>query len=88
MEDRLQADEDLRVCVQERTGNRVLAKVMFEGVRVGGHPVFPNWYRWGYGWDYGRGYAKLNKQELRAAADKLERYFKDHPSGYCGLHGN
>lgn len=82
-EDRLLADEALRTCVRERTGNKVLANVMFEGVRVGGHPVFPNWYRWGYGWNYGRGYKPLTEQELRATADKLERYFKDHPSGYC-----
>jgi hypothetical protein len=87
-EDRLQADEALRACVRERTGNAVLANVMFEGVRMGGHPVFPNWYRWGYGWDYGRGYAQLTEQELRATRDKLERYFKGHPLGYCAPHGN
>lgn len=82
-EDRLLADEALRACVRQQTGNSMLADLMYDGVRVGGHPVFPNWYRWGYGWNYGRGYARLTPQELQTASGKLEHYYKDHPAGYC-----
>lgn len=82
-EDRRQADEELRACVFKLTGDRVLAKIMYDGVRAGGHPVFPTWYRWGYGWKYGRGYTPLTGEEWLHVAENLDRYFKDHPEGYC-----
>lgn len=61
--DKLRADENLRQCVLNKTGNSVLARVMYLGVTLGGSPVFPTWYRWGYGWSYGRGYRPLTEQE-------------------------
>lgn len=82
--DRLQADEALRVCVLERTGNRPLAELMFQGVRAGGHPAFPAWYRWGYGWSYGRGYKALSEEEQALAREKLEAYTIRKPFGPCG----
>jgi hypothetical protein len=82
-EERTQADKTLRECVSERTGDKALAEVMYEGVRVGGSPVFPTWYRWGYGWKYGRGYKPLTKEEQNQVAIKLAAYKKSHPSGYC-----
>ncbi len=81
--DRRQADEALRSCVLERTGDTVLAKLMYDGVRAGGHPVFPTWYRWGYGWKYGRGYAPLTQEEWLQVAEKMDRYYQKHPEGYC-----
>jgi hypothetical protein len=83
-EERLKADEKLRDCVLERTKDGALAHLMYRGVRAGGHPVFPNWYRWGYGWKYGRGYKPLTDDEQREAAQKLDDYRKKHPEGYCG----
>ena len=83
-EERSNADESLRSCVEERTGSSVLAKVMFDGVRAGGHPVFPNWYRWGYGWTYGRGYAPLTPEERQQAEEKLRLYLRERPRGFCG----
>ena len=68
---RNQADAELRNCVLEKTGNEVLAKVMHEGVRVGGSPHFYNWYRWGYGWRYDRTYGALSDSEAKLA-DQLE----------------
>lgn len=82
-DDRRQADETLRDCVLKQTEDRVLAKIMFEGVRAGGRPVFPTWYRWGYGWKYGRNYATLSDQELMQVAEKLNLYYKSNPEGYC-----
>ncbi len=72
---RLQADEQLRACVLTKTQNSTLADMMFAGVRLGGGPIFPNWYRWGYGWDYGRGYGPLSPAELANAA-KLEDTYR------------
>lgn len=83
-EERKQADMALRDCVLERTGNKVLANVMYDGVRVGGSPVFPAWYRWGYGWPYGREYKPLSESEQQEVKAKLDAYRKGHPSGYCG----
>jgi hypothetical protein len=82
-DDRRHADEKLRDCVLERTGNKTLAKLMFDGVRAGGHPAFPTWYRWGYGWRYGKVYAPLTEQENQEMQRKLEAYTAKHPTGYC-----
>ncbi len=82
-EERKEADAKLRECVLERTRDKALAEVMYAGVRAGGHPVFPAWYRWGYGWKYGRGYRPLTQQEERQVRGKLDDYFQKHPSGYC-----
>jgi len=78
------ADEALRGCVLEKTGDARLAETMYLGVRAGGHPVFPTWYRWGYGWSYGRGYAPLTTEEQQQAQVLLESYWRQHPQGYCG----
>ncbi len=82
-EDRKRADETLRECVLERTHSKVLADMMYDGVRAGGHPVFPTWYRWGYGWKYGKGYAALTEQEKQQVREKLDVYYAKHPTGYC-----
>src|SRR6267378_3119572 len=39
-EARKRADGALRACVLEATGDEVLATLMYDGVRLGGHPVF------------------------------------------------
>lgn len=81
--ERSEADKALRACVLARTGNNTLAETMYSGVRLGGSPAFPTWYRWGYGWKYGRGYAPLTEDERRQIADVLGRYNIAHPHGYC-----
>ena len=52
---RLQADRELRSCVTTK-GHDLYASVVFMGVRVGGHPLMPFPWRWGYGWDWPRAY--------------------------------
>ncbi len=54
-EDRRRADRELRDCVSQVAGG-VLPGMMRAGVRVGGAPWYPVPWRWGYGWDYCRGY--------------------------------
>lgn len=80
---RKRADEELRDCVMLRTGDRSLAEIMYLGVRVGGHPIFPVRYRWGYGWPYGRGYAPLTESERLLVQEELAVYRKRHSAGYC-----
>jgi len=62
-DERLQADEDLRVCVAEQ-GQPEIAFIMLMGVRVGGVPWIPTEFRWGYGWSYPKGYGRLSEGEL------------------------
>lgn len=83
-EERLRADEELRSCVQDKTNDKVLAETMFQGVRAGGHPAFPTWYRWAYGWTYGREYAPITNEEQLQVKERLDAYFAKHPTGYCG----
>jgi hypothetical protein len=82
-EERLAADRMLRECVYDRTHNKALADMVYDGVRTGGHPVFPTWYRWAYGWTYGRGYAPLREGEKKQIREKLNAYHAKHPDGYC-----
>lgn len=83
-EERLRADEELKSCVHEKTNDKVLAETMFQGVRAGGGPAFPTWYRWGYGWSYGREYAPVTDEEQLQVKERLDSYFAKHPTGYCG----
>ena len=82
-EERLKADEVLRDCVKEKTGDENLANVIFKGVRFGGSPYFYNWYRWGYGWSYDRKYKKLTAEEKKQVEMKLKKYFAINPAHPC-----
>ncbi|MGK2906541.1 MAG: hypothetical protein ACSLFH_09385 [Desulfuromonadales bacterium] len=83
MDERLQADASLRDCVLTTTSDQILAQTIYLGARAGGHPAFPTWYRWGYGWPYGRGYQPLSNVEREQVQQQLTAYAKRHPEGYC-----
>ncbi len=69
--ERVEADQALRQCVRERTGDEALAALMHAGVRAGGTPHLPTSFRWAYGWGRsGRTYEPLDEDE-RAHADAL-----------------
>ncbi|HUP91784.1 MAG TPA: hypothetical protein VM074_06010 [Solimonas sp.] len=70
-DERRVADQKLRECITARADSPALGTLMEAGVRVGGHPVFPMWYRWGFGWDYGRGYAPLTEPEQALVRTRL-----------------
>lgn len=55
--DRFVADADLLRRVGG-AGHPVIAVLMFLAVRVGGHPLLPLPWRWGYGWRWPRRYRK------------------------------
>ena len=73
-EEREAADLKFRACILKKTGDKALAKLMYEAVRAGGGPHFPTWYRWGYGWRQGRGYKALSKKEEALVEKKLAKY--------------
>ena len=74
-DDRLQADQALRTCVQDRTGDPGQAALMYRGVRLGGSAYWPTGFRWGYGWGYGRYYRPLSLSES-AEADRLDARYE------------
>lgn len=69
---RRKADEALQACVAE-SGEPEIALLMLAGVRVGGSPLFPSTFRWGYGWDYPRFYGELNENEQALIQPLLPR---------------
>ena len=78
--ERKTADEALGKCVAS-VGQLKTAKLMQQGVRVGGSPYWPTPFRWGYGWSYIRGYKALTISELVAIetmAYSLEPAFYQH----------
>jgi len=81
---RVMADMALRRCVLEKTGNEYLAEVMYNGVRTGGSALYPTWYRWGYGWSWGRGYAALNSEEQKQVKQYLDAYRLKQNDYACG----
>lgn len=72
--ERREADERLRDCIEAKTSDAILAKVMYDAVRAGGSPMFPTWYRWAYGWPMGRQYRPLSEEERRQVTRQLEQY--------------
>ncbi|MDH5711942.1 MAG: FAD-binding oxidoreductase [Gammaproteobacteria bacterium] len=72
-EERLDADRALEACVA-RVGEPAIAAVMLAGVRVGGSPYFPTFYRWGYGWPFPRGYKVLSTEEQQQVKQHLAQF--------------
>ena len=62
--------------MEKKTGDPILANLMYEAVRVGGEPYFPTWYRWGYGWPLGRGYKALSDEEEKLVQEKIEAFVR------------
>lgn len=56
-EERIKADKGLRKCVKNK-GYKVIAWGMEKAVRMGGHPLLPTSWRWGYGYKYPKQYTK------------------------------
>jgi hypothetical protein len=70
-QERKNADRALRICVA-KVGKPTIALLMLIGVRIGGTPYLPTTFRWGYGWQYLRGYKTLTTQE-RTEVEALTR---------------
>jgi hypothetical protein len=62
--DRVKADQALEQCVA-KSGEPEIALLMLAGVRVGGSPLLPTSFRWGYGWSYPKFYDALSKEEVQ-----------------------
>lgn len=71
--ERVDADIALKACVAQ-VGQPEIAELMLSGVRVGGTPYFPTKFRWGYGWDYPRGYKTLTEEEMQIVQSEVARF--------------
>lgn len=56
------ADQEFRRCIAS-AGYPDQARVMYNAVRIWGGAYLPFVWRWGYGWNYGRGYRELTPSE-------------------------
>ena len=70
---RLKADKALAACVVQ-VGEPEVAKLMLAGVRVGGAPLIPSPFRWGYGWPFPRDYKALTIEEKKAIEHHLNQF--------------
>lgn len=52
------ADEQFRRCMAEHGGGALEDTAMYWGVRIGGHPWLPTYWRWGYGWPWPHDYTE------------------------------
>jgi len=77
--ERQRADHELQQCVAG-LGEQAIARLMHSGVRIGGSPLWPTPYRWGYGWPYLRGYKPLNDYEHQQISRELVRLNGDTPT--------
>lgn len=82
-EQRDSADNCLLECVYAATLNDKLAHLMRRGVASGGSAFFPVWYRWGYGWRYGRGYRPVSPAEKVMIQQQLDFYYLNSTKRPC-----
>lgn len=69
---RSEADLALEACVS-KVGEPQIARLMLAGVRVGGSPIWPTQFRWGYGWPYPRTYRELTTSEKAQVVHMLAK---------------
>lgn len=81
--ERKAADAALRECVRAETRGGATAAAMYWGVRLGGVPWLPTWFRWAYGWGFGRGYERLDPEERVAADEKLQAWREGPEPPHC-----
>lgn len=61
--ERERSDQELKSCI-DKAGEPEIAALMLLGVRVGGSPIWPTRFRWGYGWPWPHFYGPLTEEEL------------------------
>ena len=60
--ERKQADINLMCCIAQQ-GHPFMALFMYCGVQIGGHPLWPFPWRWGYGYKWFKNYTKEKNHE-------------------------
>lgn len=68
MEDKNISDKEFEECIVKRA-DPISARIYREAVSVGGNPIAPNTFRWGYGWDRIRPAGPLTAEEIKQGED-------------------
>ena len=55
-QNRINADVEFKECVYDKTDKKLISQAMYGVVRIMGTPFIATPWRWGYGWEFGRGY--------------------------------
>lgn len=76
-QERLESDQRLQLCVAGK-GEAAVAALMLAGVRVGGSPLVPTPFRWGYGWPYPRMYGPLSCEEHKLVRKLIPSIVREH----------
>ena len=71
--ERRQADIALRKCLQQK-GHPVQAWLVYFGVRLGGSPLWPTPFRWGFGWPYQGWYHSLTAEQQALADAEMQKW--------------
>ncbi len=80
--DRCAADRRLRACA-EASGHGTAGRIMYLGVRMGGHPWLPFSWRWGYGWDWPYSYDdSAGRAPLRESDEGCSDQFEPTPPAF------
>lgn len=83
-DERRSADAELAACIRAR-GHPLLAKLYFVGVRIGGAPLWPTPWRWGFGWPYGLGcYEREDRGEAPSQPPRTDSSEARSGSGSAG----
>lgn len=83
-DERETADRVFKECVAREMDNEAMSSAMYHGVGVGGSPYLYTWFRWGYGWEYGRGYDPVTAEEEEQVEARLKEYYEGSPDATCG----
>lgn len=80
-QDRAHADDQLMTCITGKS-DAVTAELYFAGVRVGGTAYSAASYRWGYGWNYIRGYTPITEKEKHLIEIQLGKSLEEIQNSY------
>jgi hypothetical protein len=70
LKERRETDLRFKQCMEEK-GDKAVSIISYIGVVVGGGPLYPTPYRWGYGWKGRVGYRTLSEFEKQSVKEKL-----------------
>lgn len=70
--ERKKVDLELQSCIA-KVENKLLADLMWAGVRAGGSPYLPTSFRWAYGWSNIRGYRAVTDAECKLAETLMQQ---------------
>jgi len=79
---RVASDKRLQHCV-EQVSPFGLGVMMYLGVRIGGSPMWPTSFRWGYGWNASREYSPISAIERQQIDRQIALWCQQSDDTIC-----